>query len=115
MRVLVVEDDAGVRDTLNDLLAASGHVVSLAATYAQAAELLTQVALDVLVADLILPGGSGLELANRAVAHGMAAVLCTGHPTQMEMLREHGIGHLAKPFSSETLERAITAAVLRPR
>jgi CheY-like chemotaxis protein len=110
MRVLVVEDDAGVRDTLSDLLAASGHTVTVAGTHAQAVSLLRQPQWDVLLADLVLPGGSGLDLAERAVAQGVAAVLCTGHPNQMQLLRERGIGHLAKPFSLETLEHAITVA-----
>ena len=114
MRILVVEDDSGVRDTLNDLLAASGHSVTVAATHAQAAALLRRPQWDVLLADLVLPGGSGLDLAERAVAQGMGAVLCTGHPNQMDNLRARGIGHLAKPFSSGTLERAITEAIVPP-
>ncbi len=110
MRVLVVEDDAAVRETLGDLLAAAGHHALGVANFAAAAVLLRQQQWDVLLTDLVLPGGSGLHLAAQARALGLGAVLCSGHPASIEQLRDDGIVHLVKPFSAEALEAALAAA-----
>jgi DNA-binding response OmpR family regulator len=110
VRVLVVEDDAAVRETLCDLLVASGHVTGVAVDHASALLLLDEAEWDVVLADLMLPGGSGLDLAERALAAGVGAVLCTGHPQQMDHILQPGIGHLIKPFSAGQLEAALTQA-----
>lgn len=110
MRVLLVEDDAAVRETLGELLIDAGHAVTSVGTFHDAAELLDLMLWDMLLADLMLPGGSGLDLAARARALGLGAVLCTGHPARIEQMRDNGIIHLIKPFSAEALEAALDAA-----
>ena len=109
MRVLLVEDDAAVREALGDLLIEAGHAVTSVGTFGEAAELLERAPCDVLLADLMLPGGSGLDLATQARTQGLGAVLCSGHPARIEQLRGRGIVYLVKPFSAEALEAALTA------
>lgn len=109
MRVLLVEDDVAVRETLGELLRLAGHIVTSVGTFEDAAALLRHPEWDVLVADLMLPGGSGLDLVARARALGLGAVLCSGHPTRIEQLRDVGIAHLVKPFSAKALEAALAA------
>lgn len=113
MRILVVEDDAGVRETLRDLLGAAGHDVTTATGFAEAQALLRRRAWDVMLTDLILPGGSGLDLAAEAQAEGLRAVVCSGHPTSIAQLQSQGIAHLVKPFSAQALAMALRAVTPR--
>jgi len=111
MRVLVVDDDASVRETLSELLRAGGHVVTTAADFGEAEALLATPDWDVMLADQMLPGGSGLDLVTLAQAHGVHAVICSGHPQYIEDLAKHGIAHLIKPFSAAALEAALSTAL----
>ncbi|MCC5886430.1 MAG: sigma-54-dependent Fis family transcriptional regulator [Gammaproteobacteria bacterium] len=67
-RVLIVEDDAGVRDLLRDELEAEGLDVLSSETLTHARELLNGHDVDLLVTDLRLPDGSGQELLEQVVA-----------------------------------------------
>ncbi len=109
MRVLLAEDDVSVRETLVDLLAEAGHAATAVGSYAEARALLETPAWDVLLVDLVLPGGSGLDLAEHARARGLGAVLCSGHPNSIERVRERGIVLLVKPFSARELDLALAA------
>lgn len=109
MRVLVVDDDASVRETLSELLRAFGHHVTTAGDYAEAASMLEHPSWDVMLVDQMLPGGSGQKLALAARDRGIGAVLCSGHPHQIAEMQRQGIAHLAKPFSGTTLDAALAA------
>ncbi|MDA8253604.1 MAG: response regulator [Rhodospirillales bacterium] len=109
MRILVVDDDSGVRETLSDLLRVAGHSVASAAAYSEAVALLARPGWDAMVADLVLPGGSGLDLAVLARSKGLGAVVCSGHPQRIAQLQSQGIAHLVKPFSATALEAALAA------
>lgn len=117
MRVLVVDDDASVRETLSELLRAFGHHVTTAGDYAEAASMLEsmlgQPSWDVMLVDQMLPGGSGQKLALTARDRGIGAVLCSGHPHQIAEMQRQGIAHLAKPFSGTTLDAALAAVAPR--
>ena len=109
MRVLVVEDDGAVREMLRDLLIDGGHVVTTAASFTEAAALLAKPQWDVLLSDLVLPGGSGYDLAEQARARGLGAVVCSGHPARIEELPGRGIARLVKPFSPAELDAALAS------
>src|SRR5688500_16843017 len=64
-RILVVEDDAAVRRTLEALLAARGWVVENAADGQAALDVLQQRVPDLVVMDMVMPGGGGLESLSR--------------------------------------------------
>lgn len=113
MRVLVVEDDLGVRETLTDLLTASGHAVTAAADFSEAMVLLQNATWDALLTDLVLPGGSGMDLAALAQSKGAGPVVCSGHPARIEQMHGEGVMFLVKPFSAEALERALAEVTLR--
>ena len=62
-RVLIVDDDAGSRELLSEVLAANGYVVSTAADGAAACEELSRDGgYQIVIADLRMPNGSGLDL-----------------------------------------------------
>lgn len=114
MRILVVDDDVSVRETLAELLHAGGHAVTAAGNFTEAMALLDTPRWDVLLTDQMLPGGNGVDLATRAQARGMGVVICSGHPQQLAELAQRRIAHLIKPFSAAKLEAALSAAADDP-
>jgi DNA-binding response OmpR family regulator len=103
MRILIAEDEADIRDVLRAMLVEAGHQVSLAGTFNSAARLLDMAEYDLMLTDMVMPGGNGIALAHAARARGMAAVLCTGHPDEGNALEHAGIDYLQKPFSMKAL------------
>ena len=79
-RVLVCEDDAGVREALIELLALLGFEPLAAASAAAARAVLAEQAIDLLITDLGLPDEDGLSLARWALQRqpGLGLVLATG-------------------------------------
>src|SRR5688500_9974698 len=65
VRILLVEDEAALREGLTDLLVADGHAVEAVGDGATAAELATAEAFDLLVLDLMLPRLDGFEVCRR--------------------------------------------------
>lgn len=63
--VLVVDDSAPVVEFISELLRREGHAVVSAHSGREAAALLESVAVDVLITDVLMPDGDGIELMNR--------------------------------------------------
>ena len=108
-RVLVVEDEAYVRASLDEVLRARGFDVSLAGGVDEAMAGLAKSPVDVVLADLRMPGGGGLELVRRAhAAHpGVPVVILTGHGTvssAVECMKAGAGDYLLKPVDPEALE-----------
>ena len=65
-RILVVDDDEGIRTLLGDVLSVANHQVDTAATVKTARALLELNFYNLLLADLMLPDGSGIQVAEEA-------------------------------------------------
>ncbi len=68
VNILLVEDHDDTRKVLSTLLEHAGHRPIVASDYAEALRLLVRVPADVLLCDLGLPDGDGLDLASKAKA-----------------------------------------------
>jgi CheY-like chemotaxis protein len=109
-RVLIVDDEAGIR-----LLC----VRSLQSLYdcipvenaEQAVERFEQTQPDLVVCDIVLPGMNGLTLAHqlRAARPELRVLIVTGKAMGDLVENEPGIGFLAKPFGPEELRAAVSA------
>lgn len=115
-RVLVVEDEAYVRDSLVAILGARGFEVVAAATLAEAEARLARSPVDVVLTDLRLPGADGLELVRRfqAASPDLPVVVLTGHGTvvsAVECLRAGASDYILKPAEPEALEVALERAL----
>jgi len=78
-RALLVDDDTSSLAPLAELIQSEGFSTVTATTLSQARTLLEDAVFDVVLTDLILPDGSGLELMETAAAMGAQVVLITGH------------------------------------
>jgi CheY-like chemotaxis protein len=125
-RVLVVEDDLGLRRLVAGRLERDGHDVYEATDGSEAiaiVRLIRQLAwptddLELVILDHNLPGLSGLEVLRRLRARDQAipTVLITGDPDPA-LVREaalHGVTVLAKPFSLDQLSQ-VSRSSLRAR
>jgi two-component system cell cycle response regulator len=63
--VLIVDDDAAIRESMNEFVDMSGYQSSTASSAEEALERLSQEAIDVVITDIMLPGMDGLELTDR--------------------------------------------------
>ena len=119
LRALVVDDDPLLLDLAARLFADDGFAVSRAASAEEALALVWPSPPDVLFTDVVLPGGSGIELAAalRARHPSLAVVLTTGH-TGADVRRaidETGHRLATKPYDAATIRRLVTAALNAPR
>jgi DNA-binding response OmpR family regulator len=118
VRILVVEDEQPVRETLVQGLAGHGHTVSAAHDMNEAVTLLGREAVDIVVTDLVLPGGSGLEIARtvKRTRPRTAVILVTGWPGRIdaETLKSHGVDAIVeKPVGLDALRATVATLVER--
>ena len=112
MRILYVEDNPELRETIGMLMEGEGRTVTSCASAEEALVLDAGHPFDVLVTDVSLPGMSGTDLARRLLADDPLrwVVLCSGyelgsHPTQWGP----NVRVLLKPFELEELEQLLTS------
>jgi FixJ family two-component response regulator len=114
--ISIVDDDPSVRDGTRDLLHAMGFI---AETFPCAADFLESNRLNntsCLIADVQLPGMTGLELYDRLIGSGKAVptILVTAFPDDNDRTRALLAGvscYLAKPFSESDLLACIQSAI----
>ena len=104
----MVEDHADCASALSRLLERDGHQVLVARTVAEANRASAAAEFDVLLLDIILPDGSGLDLApalRRSFPRAkMVAVTALGMPRDVQAIREAGFdAHVLKPYRLEAL------------
>jgi len=109
-RILIVEDHADTRAALEVLLELKGYDVRLAKDMASALEQ-SREPVDVLVCDIGLPDGSGLELVRRiSVRRPVKAIALSGYGSAGDLERSAQAGfavHLTKPIAADKLLEAI--------
>jgi FixJ family two-component response regulator len=122
--VYVVDDDEAVRDSLRWLLEANGFSVR---AFASAEDFLAALVIErepaqrgCVVADVRMPGMSGLELHDELLRRGFSLplVFITGHgdvPMAVERMKKGAADFLEKPFNDEQLCQAVRLSVERAR
>jgi len=117
-RVLIVDDEPQIRGLVRRLLERNGYICSVAESAEQAGELLAAQTFELLLADLQMPGESGLELLKRALGErdDLAAIMVTGvdDPQLAESALSLGAyGYIVKPFSPTELSIQVLNALRR--
>ena len=117
--VLVVEDNQDTLSYLSRLLSHRGYQVYTAANMASAIQRAAEAEFDLIVSDIELPDGSGLELMWRLRAtRNIPAIALSGFgsPADIEQSLSAGFAiHLTKPVDFRTLERAIAQLAANTR
>ncbi len=109
--VLLVEDHADTRHVLSRLLTSFGCVVTTAASVKEALEAAQRETFDLLVSDLGLPDGSGIDVMRHlGQRQGVRGIALSGYGQDEDMRRSREAGfetHLTKPVNFQTLYDAI--------
>ncbi|MGZ3477373.1 MAG: sigma-54-dependent transcriptional regulator, partial [Polyangiales bacterium] len=119
-RVLVVDDEASMRDYLQTALPRRGFEVSACATAEEASARLTSEEVDVVLTDLNMPGTTGIELCSRVVqSHPDVPVIVLtafgNFQSAVEAIRAGAYDFLTKPVHLEPLSIALERAVQHRR
>lgn len=118
--VILVDDDAGMREALIDLFRSVGME---AMAFSSTAELMAARLPDrpgCMVLDVRLPGGSGLDLQTHLAASGnrRPVIFMTGHgdiPMTVRAMKAGAIDFLTKPFRDQDMLDAVDAAIEKDR
>ncbi len=118
-RVLLVDDDRALRRVLGMLLEESGKVVVPAETVASGRKALTTGGFDLVITDLKLPDGDGLEVlkAAREADPGLPVLVITAHggvSSAVAAMKLGAFDYLEKPFDNDRFT-ALVASALRLR
>ena len=113
---LVVDDDAEMRDMMEQLVAFLGYHPIMAANGEQALQKLTEGRVDLVITDIQMPGLSGLELLRilkeqRPDLPVLMMSGCVFEAVKKTMRQYHADGFLPKPFSLEEFTRQIERVV----
>ncbi|MDR1745607.1 MAG: sigma 54-interacting transcriptional regulator, partial [Planctomycetota bacterium] len=114
--ILLVDDHDATRETLTELIRDLGHDVLTAANQAQAVKLVEERRFDLVLSDLKLPDGSGLEVMRRLkqINPDTPVVMITGHATidnAVEATRMGAYEYLTKPVDLNRLRIVIANAL----
>jgi two-component system CheB/CheR fusion protein len=112
LRVLVVEDDRGTRESLSAMLAAAGATVGTAETAAEGMAVVDEFRPDVILCDIAMPGEDGYSLIRRIRARGgnvpaMALTAFAGEEDRQRALSAGFQMHVAKPVDILRLTEAV--------
>jgi two-component system CheB/CheR fusion protein len=110
-RILIVEDHQDSADTLSQLLLLHGYEVSVARTIEEAVSIADQGFFDLVISDIRLPDGSGLDLLRRLKSNRpIRGIAVSGFGTEQDQRRSRDAGyeaHLTKPVDFNVLLSAI--------
>jgi len=116
-RVLVVDDDAGLRDLLSEYLVKQGFLVETARDGREMDERMAAAVPDLMVMDLMLPGEDGLSLTRRIKAlHNIPVIMLSARGEDIDRIVGLEVGaddYLAKPFNPRELLARIRAVLRR--
>ena len=108
---LIIDDDLNTRESLADIIAAEGFTTSKAGTIQEARSQISKHKPDLVLVDLQLPDGSGIDLVvDLELCTASQVVLITGHAsldTAIEALRTGAVDYLTKPVDFQRLQRLL--------
>jgi two-component system nitrogen regulation response regulator GlnG len=119
-RILVVDDDSAIRTVVREALRRRGHFVETAGSIAERERAMQGTLPDVLITDVVLPDGNGLDSVPDLVTAcpGLPVIVLSAQNTLATAVRANEQGafeYLPKPFDLEELTRAVDAALVQRR
>jgi len=120
LRIFLVEDHADTREALAGLLEIYGHQVRSAGSVAAALAALGDAPFDLVISDIGLPDGSGLDLMREIVARspgGARGICLTGFGMEEDIRKSREAGflaHLTKPVNLQELQAVLSRVMREP-
>jgi two-component system, response regulator, stage 0 sporulation protein F len=111
-KVLIVDDQFGIRILLNEVLQKEGYQTFQAANGVQALEILNQQSPDLVLLDMKIPGMDGIEILKRmkVVNPEIRVIIMTAYG-ELDMIQEAknlgALTHFAKPFDIDDIRAAV--------
>ena len=117
-RILIVDDETIVRESLGSWFREEGYSVDVAASAREALEKLSQQAWDIFLLDIRMPGMNGLELQRKIrEAHpDSTIIIMTAYAsveTAVEAMKQGAYDYIVKPFDPDDLEHLVRNAIER--
>ncbi|CAP45060.1 response regulator [Bordetella petrii] len=120
-RILVVDDEVGIRELLSEILYDEGHTVELAENAAEARAARLRTRPDLVLLDIWMPDTDGVSLLKEWGSQGlldMPVIMMSGHATidtAVEATRIGAMDFLEKPITLQRLLKTIAAGLARGR
>ncbi|KAI5915542.1 sigma-54 dependent transcriptional regulator [Thauera sp. 2A1] len=120
-KILIVDDEVGIRELLSEILRDEGHDVLLAENAAAARAARNALRPDMVLLDIWMPDTDGITLLKEWAANGqltMPVVMMSGHgtiDTAVEATRIGAIDYLEKPIALQKLLAAVKRGLQRPQ
>lgn len=119
-RILVVDDEKGVREMIQSFLTTEGYLVTTAEDGIDALEKLKDDSYDLLITDLVMPNMDGLELIDCVCRKRskVTSLIITGSPLESiaEYVEQRGVfACISKPFPLNYLSRMVRKGLDRTR
>ena len=117
--ILIVDDEAAIRDMIRMALEIEGFEVSDASNAHQAVKILQQHDIDLILLDWMMPGVSGIDFAGRIRREGnhhVGIIMVTAKDDESDLIRGLDIGaddYIKKPFSTKELTSRMKAVLRR--
>jgi len=120
-RILVVDDEIGIRELLSEILYDEGHTVELAENAAQARAARLRMRPDLVLLDIWMPDTDGVSLLKEWGSQGlldMPVIMMSGHATidtAVEATRIGAVDFLEKPITLQRLLKTVSQGLARGR
>lgn len=115
-KILIIDDEESIRFVFKSLLSKAGYEILTAEDYHSALEVISNTDLDLILADIILGGHTGIDILQEVKKRGMQCpvIMITGEPnleTATDAVRLGAFDYLPKPVHKETLLRVTNHAL----
>lgn len=117
-KIFLLEDDAYLRDGLSEMLSGQGYAVTAAETISQAREIIVSGVFDLIILDVMLPDGSGLDFCASLRASGVTSPIlfltaCDDEINIVKGLDSGADDYVTKPFKLLELMSRVRALIRR--
>lgn len=115
-RILIIDDEEGIRFTFKKFLTARNYEVTTAKDFDEAVDCISKAGFDLIFADIILRGKTGMDVLREIKKKGLTApvIMITGYPnidTASEAIRLGAFDYIPKPIQKDALLHSIDVAL----
>ncbi len=119
-RILVVDDESGIREGCRRVLAPQGHTVEMAANGQEGLQKIRSGNFDLVLLDVMMPDVSGIDLLEPIREHDpdLVCIIITGYATvelAVQAVKSGAYDFISKPFSADDLILAVNQGLERRR